>query len=375
MLVLLLLVVQYCGTIFLWARRFRQRKTYCLWALDNRNLEIVLGGLWAVFLSIAISLLNTEWTVGRGHIGGLSDNDDDDDDDDEIELGNPSNEASMVGGLDSSSGGNLRSRWSSNPRDDDSLRLDDTRFTDRSERHPRLRRADNLSAAHKKSSSTVSKIQNFTTTQYRTFRQFSARFSEATLKYYPHEMQWDFELAYVLHLAFYCFIPVHFSGILGPVRAKPERMAYEFAGTFFRDRLQSPLVRMIPSCGDDCLENFESLAKCIFLLPLLVIAIHSLLWLCVSHSNTFKNRPGSIQYILRGADFWLRSDRNVFSLFITLLMVLPFVYQVNHFTVDAYWFSGAEEWLALLPGKADTFSRWSREELWKDPISDSLYVI
>jgi hypothetical protein len=369
MLVLLLLVMQYCGTIFLWIRRFRQGKQNCLWALDSRNLEIVLGGLWAVFLSIGICLLNTVWKIGRDHNGRLSDNDEDDD---EIELENlGSNGALMSGAIDASLAGDLRSRWS-NMRRDDGSQLH-TRFTDPMERHPGPRRAANLSALQKNESA-ASKIKDFTTRQYRNFRQLNMRLSKATLKYYPHELQWDFELAYLLHLAFYCFIPVNFTGPLGPEWQKPRWMAYEFAGTFFHDRLQDPLVRVIPSCGDSCTAGFESLAEYIFLLPLVVIISHSLLCLFVSH-NTFKSLPVYLQDSLRGVDFWLRSGRTVVSLFASLLMVLPFVMQFNHFTVDVYWFTPAEEWLAAVPGKADAYSWWQREMLWKDPISDSLYVI
>jgi hypothetical protein len=89
----------------------------------------------------------------------------------------------------------------------------------------------------------------------------------------------------------------------------------------------------------------------------------------------FKSLPVCFQDIVRGADFWLRSGRTVVSLFASLLMALPFVMQFNHFTVDVYWYTPAEQWLAAVPGKADSFSWWQREMLWKDPVSDSLFVI
>jgi len=123
-----------------------------------------------------------------------------------------------------------------------------TRFADPAERHPRRRRAANLSVL-RKNVSTISKIKDFTTRQYRNFRQFNMRLSKATLKYYP-------------------------------------------------------LVRVIPSCGDNCLARFESLAEFIFLLPLLVAISHFLLCLFVSH-NIFKNLLVYLQDLLRGADFCL----------------------------------------------------------------------
>lgn len=61
--VLLLLIVQYCGTAVLWLRRVRRAHTVRLWQIDTRNLDIVLGGLTAVISSLVISIINTEWMI------------------------------------------------------------------------------------------------------------------------------------------------------------------------------------------------------------------------------------------------------------------------------------------------------------------------
>jgi hypothetical protein len=373
MLVLLFLVAQYCGTIFLWIRRSRQQKLFCLWALDDRNLEVVLVGLWAVFLSIGISLLNTEWRmIGQDRGDRLEA--DDEEDNGQVELERVSTGPLIPGGMDGTVAGDLRSRWS-NIRRHDRHQLTHVHIAGPTERQLRLGHAANLSAL-RNHTATISKIKDFTTSQFRKFRQFNVRLSKAALKYYPHELQWDFELAYLLHLVFYCFIPVQFSGGLDLEWEGPSRMPYHFAATFFRDRLQGPLVKVIPSCDEGCLARFEFLAQSIFLLPVLVIIFHCLCLIVSSDLNMFKiPLPVYIQDLLRQADFWLRSGRTVFSLLASLLMVLPFVMQFNLFTADVYWYRPAEEWLRAIPGKADSFSRWQREMLWKDPISDSLYII
>jgi hypothetical protein len=370
MLLLLLLIVQYCGTIFLWIRRFRQVKGFCLWALDNRNLESVLGGLWAVLLCAGIRLVNTEWKDRRDHNGRLSD---DEERGEETELGVLAPHGASMAGADASLAGDLRSRGSNIGRDEEVSRQSHTRSTKSKESHQKSRRTANLSAL-RKNVPTISELKDLTIRQYRNFRQFNVRLSKATLKYYPHELQWDFELAYVLHLAFYSYIPVHFSGYPGAQWAEPSRIGYEFAGIFFRDRLKDPLMRRIPSCGERCTASFEFLVESIFLCPLFVIVSHYLLTLFVSH-KMFKSLPVHFQDVLRGVDFWLRSGRTVVSLFASLLMALPFVVQFNHFTIDVYWYKPAEEWLAAIIDKGDNYSTWQREMLWKDPISSSLYVI
>jgi hypothetical protein len=58
---LLALVAQFCGIVLLWYRRVR--RPVRLWAIDTRNLQMVLGVLTAVTSSLVISLISTEWTI------------------------------------------------------------------------------------------------------------------------------------------------------------------------------------------------------------------------------------------------------------------------------------------------------------------------
>jgi hypothetical protein len=60
--VLLALVVQYCGVV---VPSFRRQNYYRAkeWQIDIRNLVIALTGLIALISSLAISLINTEWKI------------------------------------------------------------------------------------------------------------------------------------------------------------------------------------------------------------------------------------------------------------------------------------------------------------------------
>lgn len=159
MQVLLFLVAQYCGTIFLWIRRFRQQKLFCLWALDDRNLEVVLVGLWAVFLSIGISLLNTEWRMMGQDQGGRLEADDEEDDD-QVELERVSTGPLIPGGMDGMVAGDLRSWWSNIGRRD-RRQLPHVHFAGSSERHLRLGHAANRTLPRVNSESSGSSTFDF----------------------------------------------------------------------------------------------------------------------------------------------------------------------------------------------------------------------
>lgn len=65
-------------------------------------------------------------------------------------------------------------------------------------------------------------------------------------------------------------------------------MPYHFGAAFFRDRLQGPLVKVIPSCDEDCLVRFEFLTQSMVLLSVLVNIFNCLCLIVSSNQNRFQ---------------------------------------------------------------------------------------
>jgi hypothetical protein len=106
-IILLALLVQYCGTMWLYVRRVHTG--YRVWSVDTRNFEMVLGGFVVIVCSLSISLLNTDWEA-RGQFPP-----------DSYQLEDRPGQGSNENGLEQSNMITGRGRWQANVLDDESL--------------------------------------------------------------------------------------------------------------------------------------------------------------------------------------------------------------------------------------------------------------
>jgi hypothetical protein len=284
MFVLVALVVQYCGAIMLWYRR-ASRFQVRVWAIDTRNLEIGLGGLGAVICSLAISILNTEWSIenqSRDNGVILSD----------IHSRSPSPPGQdivlVVEAFDGSTPEvsrnmlNARGRLTTQPRGG--------RLWFR-----------------------ASLLLGWVKSIYVKFRRLNSKVSNASLWIYPMDLQWDLELAYLLKAVVSIFvIPFdngNYSLFFDPKRfLSPRLIYYGFVDGFHHAGYQGHYVYIM---------------MFFYLLPVFTILLNMLLWIIAS-TRLVGVFPNSVQKITTEVDFWFRTGRTSLSIPISLLMFILF---------------------------------------------------
>ncbi|KXJ85311.1 hypothetical protein Micbo1qcDRAFT_210097 [Microdochium bolleyi] len=170
----LVLLTQYCSTLYLWVRRaYVFADSFRLWAIDNRDLEVVLGGVVAVCCSLVITVMNAEWDIS----------------------GSPAPappQSRMTGFVFSSS--NVPPASSNTPVS------------------PRPRKLARFRAA----------VINKSRTIYDRLIRSSVFLSGWIQRRFPAGLRRDFELAYLLHIIFYSFVAMQGSGMDDePVSLRP----------------------------------------------------------------------------------------------------------------------------------------------------------
>jgi hypothetical protein len=308
MAMLLLLVIQYCGTILLWVRRFRKAfgselamfSQVRMWDIDNKNLLIACGGLTSVLASLAISILNIEWAVQ---------NEDTEVSEDAIEL-----ERSTISMLESG-----------NPSTNPTIQLRSNAMSDPDD--PLPLQSTNQSQMAKSFGHSIffgfigigSWIQQF----YCKFRALNHRLSQKLIRYYPLQLQWDLELAYLILLCFFIFF-YHHDGFWGTLARDPSlirqpahiynRLEYVLFHASFSFRVIPTLMKL-------------------YIAPAIILLLHQFLWMLVWPSF-LKFVPRNLQAFLCELDFWFRSGRTIFSIALTNLMLFPLCLQIRFIVFD-----------------------------------------
>lgn len=332
--VLLALIVQYCGTAVLWLRRARRVISVRLWAIDTRNLEMALGGLTAVISSLVISLINTEWKI------------EDQPSDNGVPLSDSPGEGTA-------------------PVAQDIITSSEAAAADRSVGSS----TDTINASQESAEKShnanicagamfwLSKAKRF----YTRFRALSLKASNTTLRIYPSELQWDLELAYLLRLLVSVVI-IPIDGFNGGLIHDPRyffmlrQMYYRFEESFFHAGIGLPW--RIPS---------TYFVMSLYLLPFVIILLHALLWLMAS-TRLIGFVPKTVGKMVAEVDFWFRSGRTVFSIPLSLLMLLPLYLQILFLKSD---FEATDRFKSYMVTMG-----WSdMGALWKDPLADQLYII
>jgi hypothetical protein len=331
-IVLLAVSTQYCGVALLWYRRARYAYKIGVWEIDTRNLQMVSGGLTAAIISLVISFLNIDWTIKDQPY-------------DEILLS-----------------GRLEEDTPLNPSHELSRRLCNTGiftnamgwFTCQLSTLPGYSQL--LRTSHRiRSLVPYFVLLNKVKYSYVRFNALSLRLSNIGLRIVPLELQWDLELAYVLHL----FVSLFILPISGFNRwlfhhprefFKPFQIYIRFSGSF---RRASP--------------RHWILFGTIYLLPFIAIFLHFLLWIMAT-KRIIKFIPKTFCKVVTEADFWFRSGRTVFSIpLMLLMMLLPLYVQISFIKFDFGGVVNAINNLARFGHGSGT--------LWKDPLEDRLYII
>jgi hypothetical protein len=330
-LVLAALAVQYIGTILLWFRRALLANTVRVWQIDTRNLEVVVGGLIALLMSLVIIAINAEWTIETEHAR-----------DEELQPvnnsgGEPTIRRAVSTVTASATGENLQTQHHS------------TTYSQRFRYCiPGLRCSHRIKSWCEK-----------TKTWYLRFRRLNLQVSNASFHVYPASLQWNIELAYMMHVLGSIFL-IPFDGynpelLRNPSsHFSPRMIYYNFRDSFFHAGFLSYKLRLY------------YIMSSLYLLPCILIIVHLLLWL-VAHMRITRFLPGPIKSVLIELDFWLRSGRNVISIPISLLMLLPVYMQILFLKYD---------FEAI--GRASYMSKlgWSDDGVfWQDPLADKLFII
>jgi hypothetical protein len=191
---------------------------------------------------------------------------------------------------------------------------------------------------------------------YTRFRALSLRVSNSGLCIFPLELQWDLELAYVLHLLTSLLI-LPLDGYNRALLHNPEKI---FKLWRIRWGFYFPFTRVS--------HQHVRLLMILYLLPFIAIFLHFLLWILATTKVT-RFIPKILYKWITEVDFWLRSGRTVFSLPLMLLMILlPLYIQIKFIKIDFRSLRQTSINMARL-GRSDYGN------LWKDPLEDQLYII
>jgi len=308
--VLLVLMVQYCGSIVLWCRRVWLPVR--VWAIDTRNLETALGGLMIVALSLAISILNTQWKTGSS---SLSED----------------------------------STHSATPTDNINIATITTE-------HPNpIRTTPHPSGPAPQATSNIRRLRNLLlkriTGCYLRLRAISAKASDATLRVYPLELQWDIELAYLLKVFITLFVIPFDHGNWG----------FFHNPRFFFSVLHLIFVDAFYHAGYWGVE-----IRIFYLLPFVIILIHYVLR-GAARTPLVRVIPAPILKMLAEIEFWFRTGRTFLSLPLFLLMFMPLYFQILFMKFDFEAVQRCRSYMTTLG--------WSDfGQLWSDPLADSLLV-
>jgi hypothetical protein len=194
---------------------------------------------------------------------------------------------------------------------------------------------------------------------YSDFREFNSSLSDRVLRFYPLEFQWDLELAYLLHIAFYtCF----------SMSGNSMKKGYGWQG-FSKAKLDFVLRAFQRSPRRDEADIFLAF----YYLPCFIIALHAVLW-AVAHSRIVRYVHRMLKTFCHEIDFWLRSGRTIFSIPLSFLLFLPVILQVlvlrsNILNLRNFEATFQMNALARQPNTMEAL------RLLKDPWSDKLYII
>ena len=308
--ILLALMVQYCGSIVLWYRRVWLPVR--VWAIDTRNFEVALGGLITVTLSLAISILNTEWKTGS-----------------------PSLEEDSIHPTIPMGGTNITTTTQeySNP----------------------MRRTSHSYRLVAQAISNTSKLLNlgFKLIKgcYLKLRVISTKVSDATPQIYPLELQWDIELAYLLKVFITLFVIPFDNGNWG----------FFHNPKFFFSVLYSTFIDAFFHAGYWGVEM-----RIFYLLPFVTILTHYVLR-DVARTPVVRMIPAPIRKTLGEIEFWCRTGRTFLSIPLALLMLLPLYFQILFMEFDFEAIRKCESYMS-------EFGWSDNGQLWSDPLADSLFV-
>lgn len=327
---LLALMAQYIGTILLWCRRASRASYVRVWQIDTRNLEMALGGLITVIFSLVISFLNTQWK-----------------EENEAPYDNVS--LSVIG------------QRSPHSRPQNAISAVDTFGHDL-----HVREAGQQSwPAHASSRpnrplAQVLQIYKSAKELYVWFRALNARISNATTRIYPSDLQWDVELAYMLKV----FISI----TIIPFDSANPVVFHNLSNSFTAYLLYSRFIDAFYHAGylPSKRPKTSDLIVVLYLLPFVIILTHNLLWI-IARSPMRRISPDSVQKMAAEVDFWFRKGRTCLSIPLSLLMLLPFYFQIL-FTVYDF------EAIKLFQSYMFTMGWGDLGNLWNDPLAESLYI-
>jgi hypothetical protein len=199
---------------------------------------------------------------------------------------------------------------------------------------------------------------------YIRFRALSLGVSNAVLSIFPSELQWDLELAYVLHLLV-SLLAVPIDGFIPALVYNPKI----FFGLF---QIYDRITYGLRSAGSRYTStekwDHSRLLTASYYLPFILIILHFLFW-AMAAIRIAKFIPKRFCKVVTEADFWLRSGRTIFSVpFILLMMLLPSLIQIIFIRRDFEVIRSVPDTMARM--------RWSdMGQLWKDPLEDQLWII
>lgn len=202
---------------------------------------------------------------------------------------------------------------------------------------------------------------------YSRFRAFNLKMSNATLRIYTPELQSDLELAYVL-LGLYSVFIIPLSGFNRRLfhgtkeYFTPSIICWRFMNTFrgtgYRILGRPQYAYLI----DYFVGSFG-------LLPFIVISLHALFWL-MTRTRLIRFIPKLLIRLAIEVDFWLRAGRTVFSIPISLsMLLLPLGLQILSIGKQLEMIGH------LMSVMADTGYPNSYGVAWKDSLEDQLYII
>jgi hypothetical protein len=359
MIILIGLLVQYCGTILLYVRRLHTG--YRVWSVDTRNFEITLGGFIVVVCSLGISLLNTDWSAT-------------------IQFPTDSFDLENRHGQETNRNDREESRAVMGQRQVPVLEgesFNQVINTDQASPvsgnpHPHSRWQSGFSMVKELRKALVI-LRRFigrttfvekTRTWYLKFRGFNFWISQASMRCYPQECQWDLELAYLLRVIFLFLIQLDGT----PVVMWSHETAWRYNNPVYL--WWSSFTDVFYHAGFGPFSAKAHFIRDIYLFPFLMIMLHCLLWIA-AYPKLVKFVPHPLRQLLDELDFWLRSGRTVISIPLQLLIFVPQSIEIIFLEFDFRTLVGAMS-KKTAEGKVDF---WTWQAFWKDPLSEQLYIV
>lgn len=366
-LVLLVLLVQFCGTMVLWLRRaYIYQGYYRLWALDNRNLEVVIGGTLVVFISAGILTINTNWEI----------------------LDDQSSSTSLASSTQIQRSHQVSNSYAASATpaagleplivvESETLAIDPPTqllplsFSISRRQTPDSRFANPLFfrrmvfylASQSKS------LSSQLWAAYSAFRIFNASLSQWLHRFYPSNLQWDIELAYLLHMTFYMFIAMggNTTSNLGygwqNLRSLKALFAYSVASRYHH----STKVYWADTKEADVVLAF-------YFLPCFMLALHAGMWVLVQ-SPLSRYIPKWCKVFCAELDFWFRSGRTLLSILLSSIMLFTVYFQIQVIRANIEGLRLFEIWAARNPQYVLQPTTMETYRLWTDPWTNYMYII